>query len=201
LSCNALLIIIELTQIVERFSHLMKFWPVPNSYTKILPNAGTPGSFWEDRGDRNHCGIDIYAPRRSPVLAVDTGRVVEAGIFTSPAAVPYWNVTYYVLVQQEDGLVAKYAELDEAFVKEGDRAGAGEVIGLVGSVLNPNEITGDSPPYVQLLKGNGHSSMLHFELYQGLPMMPFKYLGGNAFNPEKPPNILDPTLYLERAGD
>jgi murein DD-endopeptidase MepM/ murein hydrolase activator NlpD len=104
---------------VERFSHLMKFWPVPNSYTKILPNAGTPGSFWEDRGDRNHCGIDIYAPRRSPVLAVDTGRVVEAGIFTSPVAVPYWNVTYYVLVQQEDGLVAKYAELDEAFVKEG----------------------------------------------------------------------------------
>lgn len=175
----------------------MKFWPVPDSYKKNLPHAGNPGAFWENRGDRNHCGIDIYAPRKSAVLAVDTGRVVEVGIFTSPEAVPYWNVTYYILIRHEGGLVAKYAELEEAVVREGDRAAAGDVIGFVGSVLNPEKITESSPPYVRLLKGNGHSSMLHFELYQGLPLPACNYLGGNSFNALKPQNILDPTAYLE----
>jgi murein DD-endopeptidase MepM/ murein hydrolase activator NlpD len=177
---------------------VMKFWPVPESYKKILPHAGNPGSFWEDRGDRNHCGVDVYAPRKSPVISVDTGRVIEAGIFTSPDTVPYWNVTNYILMRHKDGLVAKYAELEEAFLREGDMATAGEVIGLVGSVLNPDKITENSPHYIQLLKGNGYSSMLHFELYRGSPLLPFKYLGGNSFNPMKPPNILDPTTYLEK---
>lgn len=175
----------------------MKFWPVPDSYDKILPHGGAPGSFWENRGDRNHCGIDIYAPGRSPVLAADAGRVIETGVFTSPAAVSYWNVTYYILIRHEDGLVAKYAELEEVFVREGEMPMAGAVIGLVGSVLNPDKITEHSPPYVQLLKGNGHSSMLHFELYEGLPSMPVNYLGGNSFNSLKPLNILDPTSYIE----
>lgn len=175
----------------------MKFWPVPDSFNKKLPLPGDPGSFWEHRGDRNHCGIDIYAPCKSPVLAVDSGRVVEVGIFTSPEAVPYWNVTYYILLSHGDGLAAKYAELEKALAKAGDEVQAGEVIGLVGSVLNPEKITKSSPPYIQLLKGNGHSSMLHFELYRGLPLTAGKYLGGNCFNLAKPPNILDPRPYLE----
>jgi murein DD-endopeptidase MepM/ murein hydrolase activator NlpD len=179
----------------------MKFWPVPKSYNKNLPGPGDPGSFWEHRGDRNHCGIDIYAPCKSPVLAVDSGKVVEVGIFTSPQAVPYWNVTYYILVSHEDGLVSKYAELEEAVVKEGEEAVAGEVIGFVGSVLNPGKITESSPPYVRLLKGNGHSSMLHFELYKGLPLVTGKYMGGNSFNPAKPQNLVDPRPYLDGLGD
>jgi murein DD-endopeptidase MepM/ murein hydrolase activator NlpD len=183
--------------VFERSLILMKFWPVPDSYTKNLPREGEAGCFWENRGDRNHCGVDIYAPCKSPVLAVDAGKVVEVGIFTSPEFVPYWNETYYVLISHEDGLVAKYAELEEALVREGDVAGAGTVIGFVGSVLNPEKITENSPPYVQLLKGNGHSSMLHFELYRGLPLLPAKYLGGNSFKPLKPMNLLDPRAYFK----
>ena len=175
----------------------MRYWPVPDSYKKKLPTAGDPGSFWENRGDRNHCGIDIYAPPESRVLAVDKGKVVEVGIFTSPEAVPYWNVTYYILIRHEDGLVAKYAELGETVARQGDMARAGEVIGLVGSVLNPEKITESCPPYVLLLKGNGHSSMLHFELYRELSSLPCNYLGGNSFDLSKPPKILDPTTYLQ----
>ena len=179
----------------------MKFWPVPDSYRKSLPRSGEAGCFWENRGDRNHCGIDIYAPPESSVLAVDAGRVVKVGIFSSPEAVPYWNVTHFILIRHEDGLVANYAELQEALVKEGDEVRGGDAIGLVGAVLNPEKITESSPFYVQRLKNNGHSSMLHFELYRGAPTFPSNYLGGNAFDPLRPPNILDPTTYLEGLGD
>jgi murein DD-endopeptidase MepM/ murein hydrolase activator NlpD len=130
------------------------------------------------------------------VLAVDAGRVVQVGIFTSPRDVPYWNVTYYVLICHDDGLVSKYAELQEALVREGDVVRAGDMIGRVGSVLNPEKITSNSPRYVQLLKENGHSSMLHFELYERMPSLPHDYLGGNAFKPSRPLNLLDPRPFL-----
>jgi murein DD-endopeptidase MepM/ murein hydrolase activator NlpD len=181
----------------ERRPFNLKFWPVPDSYKKTLPLSGDPGSFWEGRGDRNHCGIDIYAPRKSAVLAVDTGRIAQVGMFTSPRDVPYWNVTYYLLICHDDGLVSKYAELEEVLVKEGDVACAGDVIGRVGSVLNPEKITANSPAYIQLLKENGHSSMLHLELYKGIPLPPHDYLGGNAFKPSRPLNLLDPKDFLD----
>jgi murein DD-endopeptidase MepM/ murein hydrolase activator NlpD len=177
----------------------VKFWPVPDSYSKTLPAAGDAGSFWEDRGDRRHCGIDIYAPRKSAVLAVDSGRVEHMGIFTSPRDVPYWNVTYYLLICHDDGKVSKYAELGEVLVKEGVEVQGGELIGRVGSVLNPEKITANAPSYVQRLKENGHPSMLHFELYQGMPLPPYDYLGGNTFNAAKPSNLLDPKPFLDRA--
>ena len=176
----------------------MRFWPVPESYSKTLPASGDAGSFWEDRGDRRHCGIDIYAPRKSAVLAVDAGRVVQVGVFTSPRDVPYWNVTYYLLIRHGDGKVSKYAELEEVLVEEGVKVQGGALIGRVGSVLNPEKITTNSPGYVQLLKKNGHPSMLHFELYQGMPPAPHDYLGGNTFNAAGPSNLLDPKPFLER---
>ncbi len=35
-----------------------------------VPQIGEAGSFWENRGDRYHCGVDLYAPeiRRSFLL-------------------------------------------------------------------------------------------------------------------------------------
>jgi len=176
---------------------MVKFWPVPGSFRRSLPTGGEPGSFWEDRGDRNHCGIDIYAPRKSAVVAIDSGRVSEVGVFTSPHDVPYWNVTCYVLISHDDGLTSKYAELEESLVKAGDIAKAGDVIGRVGCVLNPKKITSKSPLYVQLLKKNGNSSMLHFELYRGIPLQTGTYLGGNAFKPSRPLNLLDPGPLLD----
>lgn len=174
-----------------------KFWPVPASYCKELPREGTAGSFWENRGDRNHCGIDIYAPHGSEVLAVDSGRVLEVGVFSSPENVPYWNITYYILILHHDGLVSKYAELAEALVRRGDEVFAGDTIGRVGSVLDPQRIDESAPLYVRRLKENGHSSMLHFELYQGVPLHAGKYLGGNSFGACRSENVLDPGPYLE----
>ncbi len=174
----------------------MKFWPVPESYSKELPEWGTPGSFWENREDRYHCGVDIYAPRGSRVRAVESGEVIEVGRFTSPELVPYWNVTHYILLRLQNGWVTKYAELGRVFVKIGQEVTGGRVIALVGSVLNPDKITDASPPYVQRLRDNGNQSMLHFEIYKERPISSENYLGGNCLEGKKPDNLLDATSYL-----
>jgi murein DD-endopeptidase MepM/ murein hydrolase activator NlpD len=176
---------------------MMKKWPVPDSYTNILPAKGQPGSFWKCRRDRHHCGVDVYAPVGSEVISVESGKVIECGIFTSRDLAPYWNTTYFVLVEHLSGLVSKYAEMEHIVVSDGDILDAGQRIGFVGEVLDLDKVTSESPSYIQELKKNGHRSMLHFELYQGYPRDKEEYLGGNIFNGTKPANILDPTDYLE----
>jgi murein DD-endopeptidase MepM/ murein hydrolase activator NlpD len=174
----------------------MKFWPVPNSYSKKIPLNGNPGSFWEYRGDRFHSGIDIYAPEGSEVLSVDDGKVIDTGKFTSPKTIPYWNKTYYLLIKNNDGFFCKYAELGSITVKTSENVKAGQIIGQVGLVIDANKITNDSPNYIKRLKKDGKTSMLHFELCESRPNQNKNYLGGNYFINIKPKNLLDPTSYL-----
>lgn len=174
----------------------MRYWPIPNSYSKIIPAAGFPGSFWKDRGDRHHCGVDIYAPEGSDVLSIEDGIVTDVGISTSPDKVPYWNVTSYILVRNESGFVCKYAELGDVTVRVGESVRVGQLIGHVGIVLNADKIGEDSPQYIHEIKKKGNMSMLHFELYEAPPSETDDYLGGNWFGDMKPENLLDPSDYL-----
>ena len=123
-------------------------------------------------------------------------KVIDIGQFTSPELIPYWNVTYYILIQLQNGWVSKYAELGQVLVKAGERVRSGQVIALVGSVLNPDKITEGSPPYIQRLRENGNQSMLHFELYQEKPTSSENYLGGNCFRENRPHSLLDAAYYL-----
>ena len=174
----------------------MKFWPVPNSYSKEIPASNTLGSFWENRVDRYHCGVDIYAPESSKVLSIEDGKVIDVGLFTSPYKLPYWNKTFYILIQNNTGLVCKYAELGDVIVDANESVKAGQSIGYVGLVLNSNKITEKSPSYIQKIKKKQNLSMLHFELYNSLPSESKNYLGGNWFDSKKPESLLDPTDYL-----
>jgi murein DD-endopeptidase MepM/ murein hydrolase activator NlpD len=174
-----------------------KFWPVPKSDTRRVPQNGSPGAFWEDRGDRYHCGIDIYAPEGSDVIAVEAGEVFETGVFTSSDKAPHWNRTYYVLVGHQNGFIAKYAELRSVAVRRGQRVEGGQRIGDVGSVLNARRVTAHSPPYVRRLHGNGNGSMLHFELFERSCLALPDYQGGNIFGSLKPSHLVNPTAYLK----
>ena len=176
----------------------MKCWPVPKSYTKNLPASGAPGSFWENRGDRYHCGVDIYAPEGSDVLSVEDGKVIDIDIFTSPDKMPYWNTTYHILLKNKNGFVCKYAELDDVTVSVDESVRAGQLIGHVGLVLNSDKITVLSPLYIQSINKNKYHSMLHFELYTSELDNHEYYSGGNWFGTKKPKNLLDPTSYLSR---
>jgi murein DD-endopeptidase MepM/ murein hydrolase activator NlpD len=175
----------------------MKCWPVPDSYVKSLPEKGSSGTFWEDRGDRHHCGIDIYAPKGSSVVAVEDGEIIDIGMFTSPDMIPYWNITYYILIMNYSGLICKYAELDNTLLNVSDSVKSCQTIAQVGSVLNPDKITNESPKYIQRLIKNNNQSMLHFELYNGRPKEPHDYIGGNVFSDVKPNHLADPIDYLK----
>lgn len=176
----------------------MRYWPVPNSYTRTLPKNNAQGSFWENRKDRYHCGIDIYAPVGSKVISIDDGTVLDFGIFTSPNKVSYWNKTKYVLIKNADDIICKYAELGEITVKIKESIKAGQLIGYIGTVLNIDKITEESPSYIQKIKENNLSSMLHLEIYNSKPRQNKMYLGGNWFGCKKPKNLINPIYYLSK---
>jgi len=174
----------------------MKHWPVLNSYSKKIPIKGKPGSFWEDRGDRRHCGIDIYAPAGSKVISIDDGTVIGIGIFTTSNKIPYWNKTNYILIKNQDKFIYKYAELEKIIVKINDFVKGGESIGFVGNVLNLNKINSNSPKYIQEIKKKNISSMLHLEVYSSMPKVTKEYLAGNWFGSKKPKYLLNTNYYI-----
>ena len=166
-----------------------------------IPQKGYAGSFWEDRGDRFHCGVDLYAPENTEVLSIEEGIVTETGLMTSPEILPYWNPTYYVIIKNNSGTFCKYGELAKYTVQKGDQIGSGQLVGYVGMVLNCAKIDNSSPPYIRKLK-NKNPSMLHFELWKSKPITSHRnYLGGNWFSEEKPENLIDPTEYLASLRD
>ncbi len=177
----------------------VKFWPAPKSRSRRLPGSRSAGSFWKWRGDRHHCGVDLFAPAGSPVLAIESGKVIRRGSFTSPLKRAYWNRTFFVLVRHESGVVAKYAELGKVLVRTGQRVTAGQLIGMVGRVLNPKRVDSSAPPYIRRMINTRRVSMLHFELYSAPAKESKKYSGGNWFARGKPPRLLDPTGYLAAA--
>lgn len=174
----------------------LKHWPLPNIFPRRLPKPGERGSFWEDRGDRRHAGIDLYAPAGSPVESIDDGQVFDVQVFTSPDVRSYWNTTYTILIRNHDETVLRYAELGEVFVHPGQPVCAGEVIGSVGMVLAIERIDEASPEYIRRLKAAKVDSMLHLERHASLPETEATYLGGNFFLDEPPGSLLDPYLYL-----
>ncbi|NYT01547.1 MAG: M23 family metallopeptidase [Methanosarcinales archaeon] len=176
----------------------MRSWPLPSSSHRDVPTSG-PGSFWEDRIDRRHCGVDLYAARGSPVASVEDGLVLEVGVFTSPRRTAYWNATFYILVQGQDGRVLNYAELERLAAAPGDQVRTGDLLGQVGQVLNPEAIGDEAPPYIQRLRDGGCSSMLHLELYSSWEdslLADRSYSGGNWFAEERPEGLLDPSAIL-----
>ena len=121
--------------------------------------------FDEQRGSsRRHEAIDMLAPRRTPVVAVEDGTIArlflsEAGGITVYQFDPTTTYVYY------------YAHLDAYAdgLKEGDRVKRGDLLGYVGT-------TGNAP------KDTPH---LHFAIFQmtdkkqwwqGTPIDPYKVL-------------------------
>ncbi len=114
--------------------------PVPGIESKSLRDT-----FTDDRGGRHHEAIDILAPRGTPVLAVDDGRVER--LFSSR----FGGLTVY----QFDGpreYCYYYAHLDRYAVglAEGALVRRGDVIGYVGT-------SGNAPP---------QTPHLHFAIFR-----------------------------------
>lgn len=103
-------------------------WPVKGYITQ---------PFWS-----RHPGIDIGAPKGTPVVASDSGYVIQAG----------WNNAGYgfmILINHGNGYVTRYAHLSALNVEVGESVKKGQLIGRVGST------------------GNSTGPHLHFEIIQG----------------------------------
>ncbi len=115
-------------------------FPIPDKTSANI------GSFWgdpRDGGGRRHEGVDVFAPRGTPVLAASDGRVRRVGTNRLGGKVvwlydPDLNHSQY------------YAHLDSQAVRLGQRIAQGDTLGFVGNT--GNAIT--TPPH------------LHFGIYR-----------------------------------
>src|SRR5690606_16891056 len=80
-------------------------------------------------GRRRHDGVDIFAPRGTPVLAAADGVVRDVRVSAVGGKV-IW------LEAADDDVAYYYAHLDAQLVGVGARVRAGEVIGRVGNTGN-----------------------------------------------------------------
>jgi murein DD-endopeptidase MepM/ murein hydrolase activator NlpD len=116
-------------------------WPVRGQLTSRFG--------WRQTG--HHNGIDIAAPRGSPILVAKEGRVVFAGW--------YFGYGLAVVVDHGGGISTIYGHASKLLVPIGEVVETGQVIALVGST------------------GAATGPHLHFEMrIHGTPLNPMKYL-------------------------
>jgi len=114
-----------------------------------------------DRGARQHNAIDIMAPRGTPVLAADSGRIIRL------SRTSLGGISLYA-VDPSETLVYYYAHLDgyHERLAEGATVARGDTLGYVGSTGNASA---DAPH-------------LHFQVMR-MPGDRRRYWDGEPINP------------------
>lgn len=163
---------------------LQKTWEFPLKNCNGIPLNHHPGAFGFQRKKNHHTGVDLYTNDGEAVFAAEDGEVVKIDIFTGPKlGHDWWEETYGVMVEGISGVVNYGEIIPNQDLNIGQKITRGTCIGKVKRVLFPDRFRPDIP---------GHScSMLHFELYKH---------GSREFanwhDPQKNPDLLDPTKYL-----
>ncbi len=105
-----------------------------------------------------HAGIDMAAPKGTPVYAAQDGIIGEATYSPSYGK--------YIILEHESDYKTRYAHLDKILVASGSTVNKGDLIGRVGA-------TGA----VRKSRWGRSASHLHFEVYaQGKTVNPFCFL-------------------------
>lgn len=109
---------------------------LPEGYTDTWHDPLEKSTFWDSwyrgrsRNTRKHTGLDMRAPRNAPILSCTDGTILCIG---------YGNVSgYYVVILDDLGYEFHYYHMvrETAFLKEGQRVQAGDLIGHVGNTGN-----------------------------------------------------------------
>jgi murein DD-endopeptidase MepM/ murein hydrolase activator NlpD len=129
-------------ELALRESNLVFDWPV----------RGQLSSGYGRRGGSTHDGVDIRAPRGTPVRAAEAGRVIHSG----DGLGDYGEV---VILKHAGRYSTVYAHHDAIRVREGEFVEKGDIIGTVGT------------------SGNASGPHLHFEVRRDRrPQDPLAYL-------------------------
>lgn len=121
-----------------------------------------------DGGRRDHHGVDIFAPRGTPVVAAADGTIRSVNTTTIGGRV-IW------LADASVGQSLYYAHLDDWNVRNGQQVKAGDVIGYVGNTGNART----TPPH------------LHFGIYSGGPVDPMPFIRASD---STPPSVAGPLV-------
>ena len=142
----------EIAQKIEELKELQsKQWRMPIAYTYV---SSPYGYRWHPiYGDwRFHYGIDLAAPKDTPIYASRSGRVKVATYEAGGAG-------NYVNIDHGDGYMSRYMHMTYYIVSPGQYVAAGQVIGYCGK-------TGAATGY-----------HLHFGIYyNGSPVNPAQYI-------------------------
>jgi murein DD-endopeptidase MepM/ murein hydrolase activator NlpD len=135
-------------EIIANVPFAMRIYTQP-SYIFPVQDAANKNiqSLWgasRDAGRRSHEGVDIFADRGTPVIAVSDGRVNFSGE-RGLGGKQVW------LRDKRFGSSVYYAHLDSILVHSGQRVSVGDTLGLVGNSGNARTTT----PH------------LHFGIYKG----------------------------------
>lgn len=109
------------TYVIEDYSHLGTgrfIWPVPQFY-KISSHFGK-------RGKKHHDGIDIPAPKGTPIISVDNGVVV----YSDNGIRGYGNM---IVIAHSNDLFTVYAHNKTNKVDKGEKVSKGQQIAEVGN--------------------------------------------------------------------
>lgn len=121
-------------------------WPVEHPKRRISSNFGG-----RRRGGRGHKGIDMEAPKGTPVAATAAGVATFVG----------WHGAYgkKIVIDHGNSVETVYAHLDCCLVDQGERVQQGQTIGRVG------------------ITGNASAFHLHYEVRNnGTPVNPAPWL-------------------------
>lgn len=119
-------------------------------------NSRSIASFFgdpRDGGSRDHHGVDIFAPRHTPVLAPSNASVSRVGVGDIGGR-------YVWLYDSKRSMNLYFAHLETQEVERGDQVLAGQLIGTVGNSGNART----TPPH------------LHFGIYSNGPIDPFYFI-------------------------
>lgn len=119
----------------------------------IRPISGTVTSRFGGRWGSTHKGIDIGAPKGTPIKAAASGTVISASTGYNGG---YGN---YMVVSHGNGIETAYGHCSALYVKPGQKVSQGQVIGAVGNT------------------GRSYGNHLHLEIrINGVAQNPQNYL-------------------------
>lgn len=101
---------------------------IGNTCERVSPVSGPITSGYGPRNGGMHDGTDFGVPIGTPIHAVTSGTVSEAGFGNDPGG--YGN---YIQQEADSGESIQYGHVSEIYVAAGDYVDAGEVIGASGN--------------------------------------------------------------------
>lgn len=116
----------------ELVRHTPSILPLPSDQFVLTSPFGTRVSPFTRASDF-HKGLDLSAPRGTPIYATADGVVTFAGRFPLKQSVNWWRFGNVVVINHADRFITIYAHCDTLTVKPRQRVRQGEVIATVGS--------------------------------------------------------------------